>query len=214
MAIVVQKFGGTSVADADKIRKAARRAIDAVAQDNKVVMVCSARGKQTDQLVADALELNPTPQKREMDMLLSTGEQLGWPLCKAKAPGTPVILQEHLPKGLESISAGDRHWYDHAERATCRQEGKRPLNHERIEIPTFFSRVIPNSVLTYDILVLHVRRIANYHIKATPGHDAVEIHEPVEGLVRSCPLLISGLFIFSDAVFACQVSAQFVFQSR
>ena len=75
MAIVVQKFGGTSVADAEKIRKAAARAIDAVKQGKQVVMVCSARGKQTDQLVADALELHPNPPKREMDMLLSTGEQ-------------------------------------------------------------------------------------------------------------------------------------------
>lgn len=75
MAIVVQKFGGTSVADAAKIRKAAGRAIDAVKDGKQVVVVASARGKQTDVLVADALELNPNPPRREMDMLLSTGEQ-------------------------------------------------------------------------------------------------------------------------------------------
>ncbi len=75
MPIVVQKFGGTSVADADKIRRAAKRAISYVKQGKQVVMVCSARGKQTDHLIADALELNPSPSRREMDMLLSTGEQ-------------------------------------------------------------------------------------------------------------------------------------------
>jgi aspartate kinase len=75
MAIVVQKFGGTSVADADKIRRAAGRALKAHNEGDQVVVVASARGKQTDQLVADALELNPNPPKREMDMLLSTGEQ-------------------------------------------------------------------------------------------------------------------------------------------
>mgnify|MGYP006299093997 CR=1 FL=1 len=75
MPIVVQKFGGTSVADADKIRRAAKRAIDAANNGKQVVVVASARGKQTDQLVADAYELNPNPPKREMDMLLSTGEQ-------------------------------------------------------------------------------------------------------------------------------------------
>ena len=75
MAIVVQKFGGTSVADAAKIRKAARRAVSATKEGKQVVVVASARGKQTDTLVADALELNPNPPKREMDMLLSTGEQ-------------------------------------------------------------------------------------------------------------------------------------------
>ncbi len=75
MAITVQKFGGTSVADAEKIRRCASRAIEAFKKGNQVVVVASARGKQTDELIADAMELNPNPPKREMDMLLSTGEQ-------------------------------------------------------------------------------------------------------------------------------------------
>jgi aspartate kinase len=75
MAIIVQKYGGTSVADADKIRRAANRVIEAVENGYKVVVVASARGKQTDKLINDALELNPNPPKREMDQLLSTGEQ-------------------------------------------------------------------------------------------------------------------------------------------
>ncbi|MHC4950270.1 MAG: aspartate kinase [Planctomycetota bacterium] len=75
MAIIVQKFGGTSVADAEKIRRAANRALKAHQEGDQIVVVASARGKQTDQLVADAMELNPNPPKREMDVLLSTGEQ-------------------------------------------------------------------------------------------------------------------------------------------
>ncbi|HIJ53084.1 MAG TPA: aspartate kinase [Planctomycetes bacterium] len=75
MAIIVQKFGGTSIADAEKIRRAAKRVIRAVKKGYQVVVVASARGKQTDQLIADALELNPNPPRREMDQLLSTGEQ-------------------------------------------------------------------------------------------------------------------------------------------
>ncbi len=75
MAIIVQKFGGTSVADAAKIRHAAERVIRTVKNGFQVVVVASARGKQTDELVADAFELNPNPPKREMDQLLSTGEQ-------------------------------------------------------------------------------------------------------------------------------------------
>jgi aspartate kinase len=75
MPIVVQKYGGTSVADAEKIRRAAKRVIKAIENGFGVVVVASARGKQTDQLVKDALELNPNPPKREMDQLLSTGEQ-------------------------------------------------------------------------------------------------------------------------------------------
>lgn len=74
MAIIVQKFGGTSVADAGKIRRAAKRVIEAVNKGFNVVVVASARGKQTDQLIADALELNPNPPERELDQLLSTGE--------------------------------------------------------------------------------------------------------------------------------------------
>ena len=74
MAIIVQKFGGTSVADAEKIRRAAQRVIKAAKNNFQVVVVASARGKQTDELIADALELNPNPPEREMDQLLSTGE--------------------------------------------------------------------------------------------------------------------------------------------
>jgi len=63
------------VADAEKIRRAAQRTIKAVKDGFQVVAVASARGKQTDQLIADALALNPSPPEREMDQLLSTGEQ-------------------------------------------------------------------------------------------------------------------------------------------
>jgi aspartate kinase len=74
MATIVQKFGGTSVADAEKIRRAAARAIKAKEDGLSVVVVASARGHQTDELIADAKELNPNPPKRELDQLLSTGE--------------------------------------------------------------------------------------------------------------------------------------------
>jgi len=75
MAIRVQKFGGTSVANAEKIRRAAERALKAFKEGNQVVVVASARGKQTDQLIDEAKEINPNPPRREMDMLLATGEQ-------------------------------------------------------------------------------------------------------------------------------------------
>ncbi|MDA1179112.1 MAG: aspartate kinase, partial [Planctomycetota bacterium] len=76
MSLIVQKFGGTSVADCEKIRAAARKAIRAQQQGHQVVMVVSAMGKNTDTLVALAHELNDRPPAREMDMLLSTGEQV------------------------------------------------------------------------------------------------------------------------------------------
>jgi len=76
MSLIVQKFGGTSVADAEKIRMAARRAIRAKQDGNQVVMVVSAMGHQTDHLVALAKQITDQPSAREMDMLLSTGEQV------------------------------------------------------------------------------------------------------------------------------------------
>jgi aspartate kinase len=74
--IIVQKFGGSSVADAEKIHRCARRAIKAKLDGYQVVMVVSAMGKTTDKLIALANEVNPNPPKREMDMLLTTGEQV------------------------------------------------------------------------------------------------------------------------------------------
>ncbi|HNO79382.1 MAG TPA: aspartate kinase [Phycisphaerae bacterium] len=76
MALIVQKFGGTSVADADKIHRAARRAIRAKLDGKKVVLVVSAMGKTTDHLIDLAHEITPIPPRRELDMLLTTGEQV------------------------------------------------------------------------------------------------------------------------------------------
>lgn len=75
MPIVVQKFGGTSVADANRILNAARRAIAAKHAGNQVVVVVSARGDKTDELIDLAAQITDNPPAREMDMLLSTGEQ-------------------------------------------------------------------------------------------------------------------------------------------
>jgi aspartate kinase len=76
MSLIVQKFGGTSVANAEKIKGAARKAIRAQQEGHQVVMVVSAMGKQTDFLVSLAREISDKPPAREMDMLLSTGEQV------------------------------------------------------------------------------------------------------------------------------------------
>ena len=76
MALVVQKFGGTSVADADKIKAAAAKAIARHAAGDQVVVVVSAMGHQTDFLVDLARQITERPSAREMDMLLSTGEQV------------------------------------------------------------------------------------------------------------------------------------------
>ena len=78
---VVMKFGGTSVAGAEQIKRAARRIVAAREAGNRAVAVLSARGKTTDELVAQALEISDRPDSREMDMLLSTGERISCALC-------------------------------------------------------------------------------------------------------------------------------------
>src|SRR5687767_7870429 len=75
------KFGGTSVADADRIRRAARRIVASAEAGNSVVAVLSARGKHTDELISMAHEVSPRPHPREMDMLLSTGERVSCALA-------------------------------------------------------------------------------------------------------------------------------------
>ena len=76
MAVIVQKFGGTSVASVEKIFNVADRVIEEKNNGNDVVVVVSAMGKTTDELVALAKQASANPSKREMDMLLTTGEQV------------------------------------------------------------------------------------------------------------------------------------------
>ncbi|HUW59256.1 MAG TPA: aspartate kinase [Planctomycetota bacterium] len=75
MGLIVQKFGGTSVADAERIRSVAGRIVNTRQAGHDVVVVVSARGDTTDKLYALAYEISPNPPKRELDMLVATGEQ-------------------------------------------------------------------------------------------------------------------------------------------
>jgi aspartate kinase len=93
MPIVVQKFGGSSVADLSKIRACAERTLEERARGNSVIVVVSAMGKTTDGLLAMAREVMEAPPKRELDMLLSTGEQISIALfaMTLEAIGQPAI---------------------------------------------------------------------------------------------------------------------------
>ena len=74
MALIVQKFGGTSVANAERVAHVADIIANTYRQGNQVVVVVSAQGKTTDELIAKAQEINPNPSKRELDALMATGE--------------------------------------------------------------------------------------------------------------------------------------------
>lgn len=106
MGLIVQKFGGTSVADADRIRNVARIITETYRKGNKVVAVLSAQGDTTDDLIAKAEEINPKASKREMDMLLSTGEQISCSLCAMaiEAMGYPVISLTGWQAGVRTNS--------------------------------------------------------------------------------------------------------------
>ena len=76
MALIVQKFGGSSVANADRVRNVASIITDTYKAGNEVVVVVSAQGDTTDELIDKAKEISAKPPKREMDMLLASGEQI------------------------------------------------------------------------------------------------------------------------------------------
>ena len=107
MGLIVQKFGGSSVADADKIRNVARIITETYRKGHNVVAVLSAQGDTTDDLIAKAAEINPKASKREMDMLLSTGEQISCSLCAMaiQAMGYHVVSLTGWQAGVQSNTA-------------------------------------------------------------------------------------------------------------
>ena len=93
MARIVQKFGGSSVANAERIFRVAKIITDAYAKGNEMCVVLSAQGDTTDDLIAKAEEINPNASKREMDMLLACGEQMSIALMAMAIEklGYPVV---------------------------------------------------------------------------------------------------------------------------
>ncbi len=107
MAIIVQKFGGSSVADAAKVNNVASRVVDTYREGNSVVVVVSAQGDTTDDLIDKAYEINSSPSKREMDMLLSSGEQISIALLAMAIEkiGAPVISLTGWQAGFQTNSS-------------------------------------------------------------------------------------------------------------
>ncbi len=107
MSLIVQKFGGSSVADAGRLRHVAKIITDTYRAGNQVVVVLSAQGDTTDDLIEKAREINPKASTREMDMLLSTGEQISVSLCAmaVEALGYPVISLTGWQAGMVTNTA-------------------------------------------------------------------------------------------------------------
>ena len=106
MALIVQKFGGSSVADVDRVRHVAGIITDTYKAGNDVVVVLSAQGKTTDKLLAMAEQYNPKASKRELDQLLSTGEQQSVALCAMmiQSMGFPVVSLNAWQVGFKTNS--------------------------------------------------------------------------------------------------------------
>ena len=107
MALIVQKFGGSSVANADRVRNVARIITETYRKGHNVVVVLSAQGDTTDDLIEKAKELNPHASKREMDMLLATGEQISISLCAMaiEAMGYQVVSLTGWQAGMHTDTA-------------------------------------------------------------------------------------------------------------
>ena len=107
MSLIVQKFGGSSVANAERVFNVARIVTDTYKQGNSVVVVVSAQGDTTDDLIAKGNEINPNASKREKDMLLASGEQISIALLAMAIEklGYPVVSLLGWQAGFQTSSA-------------------------------------------------------------------------------------------------------------
>lgn len=106
MSLIVQKFGGSSVANAQRVYNVARIVTDTYKKGNRVIVVVSAQGDTTDDLLAKAEEINPNASKREKDMLLAAGEQISIALLSMAIEklGYPVVSLLGWQAGFQTTS--------------------------------------------------------------------------------------------------------------
>ena len=110
MSLIVQKYGGTSVGDIDRIKNVAQRVKETYEAGNQLIVVVSARSGVTNELVARARELDPNPDEREMDMLLSVGEQetIALTAMALHAIGVPAVSRTGMQAGIMTDPAHTR----------------------------------------------------------------------------------------------------------
>ena len=181
--LIVKKFGGTSVADKDRIFNVARRCIEDYQKGNDVVVVLSAMGKMTDVLIEQAREINPNPPKREMDMLFTTGEQTSVALMgmAMASLGIPCISLNAFQIQMHTTSV-----YGNAR--LKRIDSERILNEleqRKIVIVTGFQGIDKHD--NYTTLGRGGSDTTAVALAAALNADACEIYTDVEGVYTADP---------------------------
>jgi len=183
MALIVQKFGGSSVADAERIERVAWIIAEKYTEGNDMVVVLSAQGDTTDDLIDKAKEINPNPSKREMDMLLSTGEQISIALMAMQLEklGMPVVSLTGWQVGMQTNTE-----YSNARISTLSSERiKAELDRRRIVIVAGFQ-----GINRYDDITTLGRGGSDTTAVALAvvlNADLCQIYTDVEGVFTSDP---------------------------
>jgi aspartate kinase len=193
LALVVQKFGGSSVATAERIMRAARRAIRAQQDGKQVIVVVSARGDTTDELVSLAREICEHPPAREMDMLLSTGEQISIALMAMaiQSLGQPAISFTGAQIGIVTDSFHTKARIKNISTARIRQA----LNEGKIVIVAGFQGIDEAYNITTlgrggsDTTAVALAAVMK-HDPAGNGEVGCEIYTDVDGVYTTDPRVV------------------------
>ena len=188
MSLIVQKFGGSSVRDAQRIRNVAGIIAETYLEGNDVLVVLSAQGDTTDDLIAMAGKVNPNASNREMDMLLSTGEQISVALCAMaiEALGYPVVSLTGWQAGILTDTAAKNARIKKID--TERLEAE--LDQKRIVIVTGFQGVDRNQNIT--TLGRGGSDTSAVALAAALEADLCQIYTDVDGVYTADPRHVKG----------------------
>lgn len=184
--LIVKKFGGTSVADKDRIFNVAKRCIRDYEAGNDVVVVLSAMGKYTDELIAKAKDINPNPPKREMDMLFTIGEQMSVSLM---AMAMAQLCVRAVSLNAFQVQMRTTSAYGNARLKKIDTERiRRELDDRKIVIVTGFQGV--NKYDDYTTLGRGGSDTTAVALAAVLHADACEIYTDVDGVYTADPRLV------------------------
>ncbi|MGJ3249916.1 MAG: aspartate kinase [Elainellaceae cyanobacterium] len=188
MGLIVQKYGGTSVGSVERIRAVAQRVFNAAQAGQSIVVVVSAMGKTTDQLVKLASEISTNPSHREMDMLLSTGEQVSIALLSMALQelGQPAISMTGAQVGIVTEAAHTRARILHIQ--TERVE--RHLKDGKVVVVAGFQGITGTHDLEITTLGRGGSDTSAVALTAALGGEACEIYTDVPGILTTDPRLV------------------------